>query len=129
MRELLETIVKGIVNNPDGVIVVERESVDFPGLMILEVEVEQSDKGILIGRKGRTINAIRDLITISAIRNNSRVKVLVKDDGRPERSERPSAPARSESKKPSEPKKDEPEKVYEEAKASAEVEDILNDEL
>jgi uncharacterized protein len=86
MKELLELIVQGIVNNPEEVTVVERESVDFPGLIILEVEVADSDKGILIGRRGRTINSIRDLITISAIRHDKRVKVLVKDDGkRPER--------------------------------------------
>jgi len=88
MKDLLELIVKGIVNNPEEVTVVERESVDFPGLIILEVEVADSDKGILIGRRGRTINSIRDLITISAIRHDKRVKVLVKDDGaRQERKE------------------------------------------
>lgn len=80
MKQLLETIVRGIVNNPNEVSVEERESVDFPGLTILEITVSDSDKGILIGRKGRTINAIRDLMTISAIRNDKKIKVLVKDD-------------------------------------------------
>ncbi len=80
MRELLETIVKGIVNDPSAVSVEERESVDFPGLTILEVTVADPDKGILIGRRGRTINAIRDLMTISAIRNEKKIKVLVKED-------------------------------------------------
>lgn len=80
MRDLLELIVKGIVNEPDAVSVEERESVDFPGLMILEITVADPDKGILIGRKGRTINAIRDLMTISAIRNEKKIKVLVKED-------------------------------------------------
>lgn len=80
MQELLEKIVKGIVNNPDEVSVVERESVDFPGLTILEITVADSDKGILIGRRGRTINAIRDIMTISAIRNDRKIKVLVKED-------------------------------------------------
>ena len=99
MKELLEQIVKGIVNNPDEVVVVQRESVDFPGLIILEVAVADSDKGILIGRRGRTVNAIRDLITISAIRNNKRVKVLVKDDAergprREDREERADRPQR-----------------------------------
>ncbi len=83
MQELLETIVKGIVNNPSEVYVEERESVDFPGLTILEVTVADADKGILIGRRGRTINAIRDLMTISAIRNDKKIKVLVKDDRPP----------------------------------------------
>lgn len=84
MKELLEYIIKSIVNNPDGVVIEEKESVDFPGLTILTVGVSEEDKGIVIGRKGRTINAIRDLITINAIRNDRRVKVIIKDDGRKE---------------------------------------------
>jgi len=80
MKELLEHIVKSIVNIPDDVKVEERESVDFPGLTILTIEVAEADKGVVIGRKGRTINAIRDLITINAIRNDRRVKVMIKDD-------------------------------------------------
>ncbi len=80
MKELLEHIVKSIVNNPDDVKIEERESVDFPGLTILTIEVAENDKGVVIGRKGRTINAIRDLITINAIRNERRVKVMIKDD-------------------------------------------------
>lgn len=80
MKELLEHIIKSIVNNPDDVSVEERESIDFPGLTILTIDVNESDKGVIIGRKGRTINSIRDIITISAIRNNKRVRVLLKDD-------------------------------------------------
>jgi len=83
MKELLEHIVKSIVNNPDDVTVEERESVDFPGLTILSIDVAETDKGVVIGRKGRTINSIRDIITISAIRNDKRVKVMLKDDRRP----------------------------------------------
>ncbi|KKR06210.1 MAG: hypothetical protein UT34_C0001G0250 [candidate division WS6 bacterium GW2011_GWF2_39_15] len=83
MKDLLEYIVKGIVNNPDEVVIEEKDSVDFPGLMILNIKVSEQDKGVVIGRKGRTINAIRDLITISAIRNDKRVKVLVDEDQRP----------------------------------------------
>jgi predicted RNA-binding protein YlqC (UPF0109 family) len=83
MKELLEHIVKSIVNHPDAVSVEEKDSVDFPGLTILTIDVAEDDKGVVIGRRGRTINAIRDLITINAIRNDSRVKVLLKDDNRP----------------------------------------------
>lgn len=87
MKQLLEQIVKGIVNVPDAVQIEERESVDFPGLTILEISVDGGDKGILIGRRGRTINAIRDIMTISAIRNSTRIKVLVKDDRAPSQGE------------------------------------------
>ena len=82
MKELLEYIVKSIVNNPDAVEVEEKESVDFPGLTILTIDVAEEDKGVVIGRIGRTINAIRDLITINAIRTNRRVKVLIRDNER-----------------------------------------------
>lgn len=89
MKELLEHIIKAIVNNPADVSIEEKESVDFPGLTILTIDVNETDKGVIIGRKGRTINSIRDIITISAIRNDKRVKVLLKDDrvGREERVE------------------------------------------
>ncbi len=82
MKELLEHIVKAIVNNPEAVSIEEKESVDFPGLTILTISVAEEDKGVIIGRRGRTINSIRDLITINAIRNDKRVKVLIKDDNR-----------------------------------------------
>lgn len=84
MKELLEHIIKSIVNYPDDVSIDEKESVDFPGLTILTIDVNENDKGIIIGRKGRTINSIRDIITISAIRNNKRVRVILKDDRTPD---------------------------------------------
>ncbi len=80
MKELLEHIIKSIVNYPDDVSIDERESIDFPGLTILTINVNESDKGVIIGRKGRTINSIRDILTISAIRSGKRVRVILKDD-------------------------------------------------
>ncbi len=80
MKELLEHIIKSIVNYPDDVSIDERESIDFPGLTILTINVNESDKGVIIGRKGRTINSIRDILTISAIRGGKRVRVILRDD-------------------------------------------------
>ncbi|MCK9369060.1 KH domain-containing protein [Candidatus Dojkabacteria bacterium] len=85
MKELIEHIVKSIVNTPDEVVVSEKESVDFPGLIIYSIKVAETDKGVVIGRGGRTINAIRDLVTIAAIRLQKRVKVLVEEGERRER--------------------------------------------
>lgn len=96
MKELLEHIVKSIVNHPDAVEISEKPSVDFPGLIILTIDVADDDMGVVIGRKGRTINAIRDLITINAIRNDKRVKVLIKDDNnghKPEEGNRVDTPS------------------------------------
>jgi uncharacterized protein len=80
MKELLEYIVKSIVNQPDSVSITERESVDFPGLTILSVSVAEDDKGIVIGKRGRTINAIRDIMSINAIRSNKRVRIIVEEE-------------------------------------------------
>jgi predicted RNA-binding protein YlqC (UPF0109 family) len=121
MKELLQHIVKGIVNNPDAVEVEERESVDFPGLTILEISVDSEDKGILIGRRGRTINAIRDIMTISAIRNEKRIKVLVKDDKPREKREESVQQVQEEEIAPG---NELPQEVV-----SEETEDMLTDEL
>ena len=80
MKELLEYIVKSIVNNPENVEISERESVDFPGLTILTIKVSEDDVGIVIGKRGRTINAIRDIISINAIRSKKRVRVNLEED-------------------------------------------------
>jgi len=82
MKELVEYIVKSIVNNPEEVEVLERESVDFPGLHIVTIKVSDKDLGVLIGKKGRTIHSIRDIVTIAAIRSNKRVRVVVHEEGR-----------------------------------------------
>ncbi|HQG57798.1 MAG TPA: KH domain-containing protein [Candidatus Dojkabacteria bacterium] len=82
MKELVEYIVKSIVNNPDEVEVSQRESVDFPGLHIVTIKVSDKDLGALIGKKGRTIHSIRDIVTIAAIRANKRVRVVVHEEGR-----------------------------------------------
>ncbi len=80
MKELLEYIIKSIVNDPDSVQIEDKESVDFPGLTILSVNVSESDKGIIIGKRGRTINAIRDIMSINAIRSNKRVRIVVEEN-------------------------------------------------
>ncbi len=117
MKELLEHIVKSIVNNPEAVVIEEKESVDFPGLNILSIQVAEEDKGVVIGRKGRTINAIRDIMTIHAIRTDKRIRVLL-DEGeeggrRPRRSEREETPSEETT----------------ETSVSEDVEDMLEDEI
>jgi predicted RNA-binding protein YlqC (UPF0109 family) len=80
MKNLVELIVKSIVNTPDDVEVEEKESSDFPGLTIINIKVNPSDLGQVIGKRGRTINAIRDIVTIAAIRAQKRVKVIVREE-------------------------------------------------
>lgn len=63
MKELVEFIVKSIVDNPDEVTVVE---IDGPTETYVELTVAPSDMGRVIGRRGRVINSIRSLLQVSA---------------------------------------------------------------
>lgn len=58
-KELLRTMVVGLVENPDAVRIDEREEEDKT---VLELRVAQPDIGRVIGRQGRIIKAIRVII-------------------------------------------------------------------
>ena len=70
----LEHLVKGIVDHPDEVQVVTKNS---PRGEVLEVRVHPQDLGRVIGRAGRTAKALRTLIT--ALADGKRVRVDVVD--------------------------------------------------
>jgi predicted RNA-binding protein YlqC (UPF0109 family) len=72
MKELVETLVKALVKNPDAVsvTVVEKGSLE-----IYQVHVAPEDMGKVIGRKGRIANAIRTVVKAGALRENRRVAV------------------------------------------------------
>uniref|UniRef100_A0A7C5UVX6 KH domain-containing protein n=1 Tax=candidate division CPR3 bacterium TaxID=2268181 RepID=A0A7C5UVX6_UNCC3 len=57
MKELLEYIVKGIVTNPHKVKIEEVEDG-------IKIKVDKEDKGKIIGKNGRVINAIRIILSI-----------------------------------------------------------------
>ena len=59
MAEALEHLVRGIVDRPDGVSVVSRS---LRRGQVLEVRVNPSDLGRVIGRSGRTARALRTVI-------------------------------------------------------------------
>jgi predicted RNA-binding protein YlqC (UPF0109 family) len=59
VRELVEYMVRGIVDDPDGVEITEHET---PRRIVYEVVVAEDDIGKVIGRGGRVANAIRELL-------------------------------------------------------------------
>jgi hypothetical protein len=77
VRDLVEYLTKALVDRPDEVSVDEFEEDD--GTVVFEVEVADDDVGKVIGRNGRTINALRTVIRASAVRHNRRVLVDVVD--------------------------------------------------
>ena len=74
MKELLETIAKSLVDNPEDVSVSEVEGEQS---VILELRVAQEDMGKVIGKQGRIAKAIRTVIKAAATRENKRVVVEI----------------------------------------------------
>lgn len=85
-QEFLEFVVKTLVDNPDDVKV--NRTVDEMGVL-LTLDVNQEDMGKIIGRSGNTAKAIRTLLRVVGMKNNSRVNLKINE---PEGSERRSAP-------------------------------------
>ena len=74
--ELTEYIVKNIVRNKDDVSV---KAYDSDDTTTIEVLVSSQDMGLVIGAKGRTINAIRTVVETSSYANNNK-KVIINVD-------------------------------------------------
>lgn len=72
MKELVETLVKALVKNPDAVTVTILQKAS---LEIYQVHVAPEDMGKVIGRKGRIANAIRTVVKAGALRENRKVAV------------------------------------------------------
>lgn len=72
MTELLTQIIKHIVDNPDDVSINE---VQGERAIVLEIKVAPDDVGKVIGREGRIINALRQIIKAAAGKRNKRVNI------------------------------------------------------
>ncbi len=78
MKDLLEYLAKGLVEHPDAVEVTEIEEDD--GTIVLELSVDEDDYGSVIGRGGRTANALRTVMKAAAVKEQRRVFVDIVDD-------------------------------------------------
>jgi uncharacterized protein len=77
VKDLVEYLAKALVDRPDEVSVEEFEEDD--GTIVFEVTVADDDVGKVIGRNGRTVNALRTVARAAAVRHNRRVLVDVVD--------------------------------------------------
>jgi uncharacterized protein len=73
VRDLLEYLARALVDEPDRVRVEEFEEDD--GTLVLELSVADDDYGQVIGRGGRTAQALRTLVKAAAVKDNRRVLV------------------------------------------------------
>ena len=73
MRELLVYLAQKLVDEPGKVEVEQFEEDD--GTLVLELSVADDDYGKVIGRGGRTAQALRTVIKAAAVKDNRRVLV------------------------------------------------------
>jgi uncharacterized protein len=76
MEDLLAYIAKGLVDHPEEVSV---ESFEEDGALVLELRVADDDTGKVIGRSGRTVQAIRTVMRACGAKQDRRVLVDVVD--------------------------------------------------
>ncbi len=74
MRELLETMAKALVDNPDRVQV---RAVEGEEVTILELRVDPSDMGRVIGRNGRNVNSMRTILAAAGMKLRKRITLDV----------------------------------------------------
>ncbi len=77
MRELLEYLAQGLVDHPEEVSVEQFEEDD--GTLILELCVADGDYGQVIGRGGRTAQALRTVVKAAAAGEKRRVLIDIVD--------------------------------------------------
>jgi len=75
-KEFLEYVIKSLVDNPDKVTI--DRIVDEMGVL-LTLTVDPQDMGKIIGRSGNTAKAIRILLRIVGMKNNSRVNLKINE--------------------------------------------------
>ncbi|HKM04165.1 MAG TPA: KH domain-containing protein [Lachnospiraceae bacterium] len=74
MKDLVEVIAKALVDNPEEVVVTEKES----GRNItVELHVAPSDMGKVIGKQGRIAKAIRSVVKAASSKDNKKVDVEI----------------------------------------------------
>ena len=74
MQELLITIVKGLVENPDEVKVTVDEP-DERDVVVYHISVAEDDMGRVIGKQGRIAKAIRTVMKAGATRTGEKIQV------------------------------------------------------
>lgn len=76
MRELVSTLVRGLVREPDRVRVHERM---VRGRLVIELAVHPDDRGRVIGRDGRTAKALRTVLGAVARRHGRSCQLEIVD--------------------------------------------------
>ncbi|NLC66897.1 MAG: KH domain-containing protein [Clostridium sp.] len=74
MKELVELIAKELVEFPEDVYV---DEVEKDSITVLQLNVNDSDKGKVIGKRGRIAKAIRTVVKAASLKENTKVNVEI----------------------------------------------------
>lgn len=74
MKDLIEYLVKALVDKPEEVAISETQS---ESVIVIEIRVAAEDAGKVIGREGRIINAMRTLAKAAGAKEKKRITVEV----------------------------------------------------
>ena len=77
MKELLLTIARGLVDDPESVTVTEEMAED--GAIVFHLRVAADDMGRVIGKQGRIAKAMRTVMRAAATRQDAKVSVEIDD--------------------------------------------------
>ncbi|NLY73683.1 MAG: KH domain-containing protein [Firmicutes bacterium] len=72
MKDLVLQVAKALVDHPDDVRVTKLERNNHT---LLEITVNTEDVGKIIGKQGRIIKALRNVVKACALRDNKKVSV------------------------------------------------------
>lgn len=72
MKDILTTLIKSIVDAPDAVNVEEN---DDNGFVTLTITVAPDDMGKVIGKEGKVIRALRNVMKIPAMKQGKKVQI------------------------------------------------------
>lgn len=76
MKNILQFIISSIVDNPDKVEVTQD---DQDGVMNLNVKLAKEDMGRVIGKNGKIIKSIRNVMKIPAIKQNKKIFINLEE--------------------------------------------------
>ena len=74
MKEIVEIIARSLVDNPDQVVVKEKQD---EGIVLFELHVDDEDMGKVISKSGRIAKALRTVVKAAATRENKKVNVEI----------------------------------------------------
>ncbi len=77
MHDFVEYVIKKLVDKPDSVQLTEEEK--ETNKVVFQLKVDPEDVGKVIGRKGRTANAVRTLLSAVAAREGKRAILEIVD--------------------------------------------------